>query len=232
VKHLTKSSALLALTCAGTLWGLGFVFGKIAISEMPVGAMLAFRFTIATALLLPVLFIQRKHFTISKRDYRWIVLAGFLYVPVQFILQFEGLARTSVSHASLMVATVPAMLALVAAALTRRLPNGITAIAVVSAVAGAGIVAANASNDAHISGDLLVLVSLLAAVAWIMITDRRLGANDPVASTAIMLAVGTVVLVAFEALLHGHDLIAAYSLRAWLAVVACGVLSTAFSTIL
>src|SRR5438270_2591553 len=223
MKRLSNGAALLALTGAGTLWGLGFVFGQIAISEMPVGAMLAFRFAIASLVLLPVLFIKRKRFRIAKSDSRWIVLAGLLYVPVQFILQFEGLARTSVSHASLMVATVPALLALVAAISTRRLPNAVSGAAVAAAVLGAAIVAANTANGAHLFGDVLVLVSLFAAVAWIVITDRRLAAYDAVASTAVMLAIGTLALVSFEIVAHGHDLVAAYSLRAWLSVVACAV---------
>ena len=43
---------MLALAMAGCLWGTGFYFGKIALSEMPVATMVLFRFVFACAGLL------------------------------------------------------------------------------------------------------------------------------------------------------------------------------------
>jgi len=44
-----------------------------------------------------------------------LLISAFLGVPVQFLLQFHGLARTTVSHASLMVGSMPVLLAAAAA---------------------------------------------------------------------------------------------------------------------
>jgi len=38
---------ILALAASGSLWGTGFLFGKIALAEMPVGSMVLFRFAFA-----------------------------------------------------------------------------------------------------------------------------------------------------------------------------------------
>jgi drug/metabolite transporter (DMT)-like permease len=94
---------------AGCLWGTGFYFGKIALSEMPVAAMVLFRFVFACAGLLPVMFFDRRHF--AGTEWGWVLAASLLGVPVLYLLVFKGLSLTTVSHASLMVGTLAMLLA-------------------------------------------------------------------------------------------------------------------------
>src|SRR5207248_5604595 len=103
---------MLALATAGCLWGTGFFFGKIALSEMPVATMVLFRFAFASAGLLPIIFWDRPHFNGS--EWGWVLAASVLGVPVQYLVQFKGLSLTTVSHASLMVGTLPMLLAIAA----------------------------------------------------------------------------------------------------------------------
>jgi drug/metabolite transporter (DMT)-like permease len=103
---------LLALATAGCLWGTGFFFGKIALNEMPVAAMVLFRFAFACAGLLPFIFFDRPRFAGS--EWGWVLAASVLGVPVQYLVQFKGLSLTTVSHASLMVGTLPMLLAIAA----------------------------------------------------------------------------------------------------------------------
>lgn len=231
MKRLDTHAPFLALAGAGALWGLGFAFGKVALASMPVGAMIAFRFGVATLVLLPFL-LARREFRIEKGDRRWFVLAAILFVPVQFLVQFEGLARTSVSHASLMVATVPAMLAIAASLLARRMPSRTTIAAVLGSVAGAALVAATSGKNAHFFGDLLVVLSLVAGISWVLLTQHRLHRYEPVASTAALVTIGTAALALFELAVHPRDLARAYPAGAWIAVCASGVLSTAAATLL
>ena len=44
-----------------------------------------------------------------------MLLAALFGIPIQFLLQFHGLALTTVSHASLMVGAMPVLLAAAAA---------------------------------------------------------------------------------------------------------------------
>lgn len=100
----------LFLAAAGTFWGLGFPFGKAALASMPVSAMVTYRFIAASVVLLPLLL--RGGLRIEKRDWLKFIVAAALYIPIQFLVQFEGLWLTSVTHAALMVATAPIFLAL------------------------------------------------------------------------------------------------------------------------
>src|ERR1700712_3640363 len=98
-----------ACMLASSLWGCGFVFGKIALAEMNPGAMVFYRFAFACVVLIPLLFTHRP--TFSAREWGYLLFSAFLGVPVQFLLQFEGLKLTTVSHASLMVGLMPVILA-------------------------------------------------------------------------------------------------------------------------
>src|ERR1700704_2430020 len=96
-----------ACALAGCLWGTGFFFGKLALREMSVGHMVLYRFLFATLGTMPILFASRRRSLDEKAPAwtsreRWVLLlSAALGIPIQFILQFEGLARTTVSHASL-----------------------------------------------------------------------------------------------------------------------------------
>lgn len=221
-----------ALATAGSLWGLGFVFGKIALADMPVGAMLAWRCAIASLVLLPFVFTREARTLYQPRALLFLTIAGVLFVPVQFLIQFKGLSLTSVTHASLMVAVLPGLIAIGSMLVSRKWVRGVTMGAIALSIAGAGIIVLRPDHDASITGDTLVLVSLIAAVAWILFTERYLASFSPIPMTAIMLTIGTIVLIAIVGTFGRGDLVHMYPLRAMLAVAASGIFSTAASTIL
>src|ERR1700685_2793442 len=99
-----------ALALAGAFWGTGFILCKIAFREMSVTTDVALRLAFGSLILLPFLFRKTKRFT--RRDFWLMALASAIGIPVQFLVQFEGLSLTTASHASLMVSTLPVLLAL------------------------------------------------------------------------------------------------------------------------
>ena len=102
-----------SLRACRCLWGTGFYFGRLALNEMSVEYMVLYRFLFACVGLLPVAIVKRVRLTWPET--RLLLVAAALGVPVQFLLQFHGLALTTVSHAALMVGTVPVLLAAAAA---------------------------------------------------------------------------------------------------------------------
>lgn len=104
-----------SLAFAGCLWGTGFFFGKIALEEMSVTENVIFRFLFGSVVLFPFLLKRRRPFRV--KEFSLLLLAGVIAVPVQFLVQFEGLRLTTVSHASLVVATLPMLLAAGSAAM-------------------------------------------------------------------------------------------------------------------
>jgi drug/metabolite transporter (DMT)-like permease len=93
-KRHSSAVPMLALATAGCLWGTGFFFGKIALTEMPVASMVLFRLAFASAGLLPAIFYDRPHFDRSEWEWEWVFAAAVLGVPVLFLMQFKGLSLT------------------------------------------------------------------------------------------------------------------------------------------
>lgn len=225
---------VLALIAAGCLWGTGFFFGKIALSEMPVATMILFRLAFACAGLLPFIFFD--HLRFAGSEWGWILAASVLGVPVLFLVQFKGLSLTTVSHASLMVGTLPMLLAISAVLFSgERLHFG-GWIALIASTVGAGLIALSSkrvsgTTHATVRGDLLVVLSMFAAIAWILISKRLMRQHSPVMVTASVFWIGTVILAAVVTITWGVPSVH-YSTRAWIAVAEQGLFATASATVL
>src|ERR1700722_12502301 len=128
-----------ACTAAGSLWGCGLFFGKVELAEMSVGHMVLYRFAFAALALLPLLVTHPPKF--NRREWGVLLLASFLGVPVQFLLQFYGFSLTTVSHASLMVGTMPVILAVGAAIFAHERMDKLGWAALVGSTVGAALIA-------------------------------------------------------------------------------------------
>ena len=236
-----KNRALGFASCAlaSSLWGCGFYFGKIALAEMNVGAMVLYRFLFATLALTPLLLLHRPRF--SRADWALLLLASFLGIPLQFLIQFSGLALTTVSHASLMVGTLPVLLAVAATLFAHERMDRTGWFALTLSTLGATLIAlgarhATGASGPTLGGDMLVVLSLVIALAWILINKRLMQRHSPVTVTAYGVAAGTAMLLLVVPILYrqpfGPPPIAAISLKAWLALAASGLLCTAATTLL
>jgi drug/metabolite transporter (DMT)-like permease len=225
---------IIALAAAGCLWGTGFFFGKVALSEMPVASMVLFRFAFTCAGLLPVIFFDRPRFT--GGEWGWVLLASVFGVPVQYLVQFKGLSLTTVSHASLMVATLPMLLAIAAVFFSGERLHLAGWLALVASTTGAGLIALSSkkvsgSTHASIRGDLLIVLSMFAAIAWILISKRLMRQHSAVMVTAFVYWIGGVLLASFVITTWGVPSVH-YSTRAWVAVAEQGLFATATTTLL
>ncbi|MGB7987478.1 MAG: DMT family transporter, partial [Terracidiphilus sp.] len=95
-------SACFAASC---LWGTGFYFSRLALNEMSVDYMVLYRILFACLGVLPVALVCRVRF--SGAEWRTLLISAAFGIPISCMLQFGGLALTTVSHASLMVGAMP-----------------------------------------------------------------------------------------------------------------------------
>jgi drug/metabolite transporter (DMT)-like permease len=228
------------LAVAGMLWGTGFVFGKWALDELSVGHMILYRFAFASLALAPVAW-QRPASTrarIDRRDVPIFLVAALLGVPLQFLVQFEGLRRTTVSHASLMVGILPALLGAGAAILGEHVSStrwaALGASVLGAALIALGAVAERSAGGATVLGDGLVILSLIVAVAWMLLSQRLMTGRrpySPVVTSAYIIIAGTVMLAIWVVAREGPPPLA-LSARTWISVAAQGLLATALTTLL
>jgi drug/metabolite transporter (DMT)-like permease len=233
---LEKRRALGFAACAvaSCFWGCGFFFGKIALAEMSFAHMVLYRFLFAMPALLPLLVTHRPG--LNRREWGLLVAASFFGVPVQFLIQFYALSITTVSHAALMVGTMPVILAVGATVFAHERMDLVGWMALAGSTCGAGMIAlgagSHAKGGATLAGDLLVVVSLLIALSWILINKELMERHSHVVVTAYGLAIGTLMLMVWVPVQYGMPPVAGVSMKAWLALAGSGVLCTATTTLL
>ncbi|HSU18594.1 MAG TPA: EamA family transporter [Acidobacteriaceae bacterium] len=230
-----RSLGFAACALASTFWGCGFFFGKIALAEMNSGAMVLYRFLFAALGLLPFLISHRPG--LERREWLVLLFASFLGVPLQFLFQFHGLALTTVSHAALMVGTMPVILAVGATLFAHERLHIVGWIALAVSTTGAALIALGgnrhtAGSGPTLRGDMFVVLSLFIALFWVLLNQRLVTRHSPIVITAYGLCAGTLMLLAFVPFTYGAPPLHGVSLKAWLALAASGFLCTATSTLL
>ena len=231
-----RGTGFAACALASAFWGCGFFFGKVALAEMNVGAMVFYRFAFAMLGLLPMLFTHPSH--LNRREWSWLLLGSFLGIPLQFLIQFRGLSMTTVSHASLMVGTMPVILAIGAVIFAGERLRALGWIALAVSTAGAALIAlggnhhATAGNGPTLAGDALVVVSMVIALFWILINQRLIARHSPVVVSAYGLLAGFLMLCVCVPPVWGVPPVHGISLKAWGALAASGLLCTASTTLL
>jgi drug/metabolite transporter (DMT)-like permease len=232
-KH--RTFGFLAAALASSFWGCGFFFGKIALAEMNVGAMVFYRFAFATLGLLPLLILHRPSF--NAAEWRILLFGSFLGVPLQFLLQFKGLSLTTVSHAALMVGTLPVILAVGATLFAKERLHALSWATLALSTAGAALIAVGGRHNAAANGpsltcDLLVVVSMFISVFWILFNKRLMELHNHIVVTAYGLVAGTLMLALYVPFAYGPPPVHGISLKVWAALAASGLLCTAATTLL
>ncbi|HWD64952.1 MAG TPA: DMT family transporter [Solirubrobacteraceae bacterium] len=179
---------ILALAGAGALWGLTVPLSKLALPWLPPAWLTSVRFLIA----IPVLALAGRGGLRQALRPR-VVGAGALGFGAVLVLQNAGIARTSVSHAALLVGAVPVLVALFSAARGQASRRPLIWLGYALALAGIGLVAGYGGGGASDRGDLLVIGSAVLSALFIYLQPGVLGDRDPAAVTAVQFAGGLLV---------------------------------------
>jgi drug/metabolite transporter (DMT)-like permease len=238
-----------ACALASCLWGTGFYFGRLALNEMSVESMVLYRFLFASLGMLPVmLFHPGARVRLTGAELRLLLIAAAFGVPIQFLLQFHGLVRTTVSHASLMVGAMPVMLAVAAAVFAGEKLDWLGWGSLCGSTLGAALVTLGGSRTGAghevptLLGDLMVIGSLFIALAWILLSKKLMETHSPPVVTAYTILSGAAMLAVWVLgpwLLSPltHRVVQAppfahVSTTAWVALAISGLLCTATTTLL
>jgi drug/metabolite transporter (DMT)-like permease len=216
--------------------------------------MVLYRFLFACVGLLPVALLNPVRFT--RSEIRILLTSSLFGIPVQFLIQFHGLAHTTVSHASLMVGSMPVLLGVAAAIFAGEHLDRFGWVALVASTIGAALIVLGghigvpdlihrgpaAQDEPTLYGDLLVVLSLCTALTWILLSKKLMKTHSPVVVTAYSIVAGTLMLVAWTVgpmLLNpwrsnkvAPPPFAHVSPTAWIALAVSGLACTATTTFL
>lgn len=228
---MTRVDLYLLLTAI--IWGSNYSVIKYVVQQVPGRAFNGLRLLIASAVFLLVISTSRRDHVrrLTARDWAVVVLLGVVGQFLYQILFIEGLSRTSVLNASIIIACTPAAVSLVSAAVGHeRLPLahwlgtalsfvGVTLIVRGGAVSGAG----------SLTGDLMMIACVLCWTVY-TVAGRPLLANySPITITGLSMAIGTVIFLPFAAADFARTPWAEVRVVAWVCVVFSSLLALNFS---
>ena len=219
--------ATAALIAACTIWGTAFAFGKIALQELSVSQLVLLRFSLASLALLPAL-LRAASPRLQPGDLPRVLLVGLLAVPVTFLLQFHGLALTTVTRASLIIGSMPPLLALGSSIFLGEKPRRSVRAAIAGSVLGIALVAGTPGAGGSLVGDGLVLSSCLVSVAWVLMNKSLSEKYGALVATAALILAGTITLAPITIIQDGLPHVS-LTLRTWGAVIFLGLFCTALS---
>ncbi len=224
--------AWLAFAAMSTIWGVPYMFIKIAVDGGAPPALVAWgRVTLAAAVLL-VLSVRAGVLGSLRGALPWVAAYGVVEIAVPFPLIAYGEQRIPSSMAAIMIATVPLLLALVSLRYGRVERPTRTRMAGLM-IGFAGVVALVGIDVAGTPGELPGVLALLGAAAGYtagpLILERHLLSLDPRATMGAGLAVASLALAPLAAATAPAAVPSAGALAS---IVVLGLLCTALAFVI
>ena len=234
--HWSSADTLVMLTVC--IWGTNFSVVKFGLSELPPLAFNAVRFLLSTVVLALATRVAGQSWRFERRHWPLMIGLGLLGNALYQLLFIYGAAATTADNAALILATVPAWVALGGSWLGlervgRRgwLGVGLSFAGIVLIVLGADRGAEFHFGGASLEGDLLVLAGTLCWSAFTLLGRLAMRHYRPLAVTSFCTVAGGVPLV----LLGLPELAGlergAVSPAAWAAAVYSGLFAIALATL-
>ncbi len=222
-----RRRAVAALIAAGLMWGTTVPLSKVALVWLSPAWLTCARFGLAAFILLAA---SRSGL---RAAFRLPVLAsGALGYGGSVLLQNAGIAGTSVSHAALLIGAVPVLVAIMAAVVNRATARPLAWSGFAVSLAGVGLVTATSMPGASggggtgITGDALILASVVLSAALMVAQPRLLRGRDPVAVTAVQFIGATAGVLPIAVCTGGLPAVSTAALSHVLATVALAVAGT------
>jgi O-acetylserine/cysteine efflux transporter len=194
-----RSHTFAALISAGLLWGTTVPLSKLALHWLPPGWLTFVRFAVAAAILLPA--AARRELRAAFRPA--VLASGALGYGGSVVVQNAGITRTSVTHAALLIGTVPVLVAIIAAVWHRTVARPVAWAGFALSLAGVGLVTGGRGGGASAAGDGLVLASLVLSATFTVAQARLLRGRNPIAMTAVQFLGAALAVLPFAAVTEG-----------------------------
>jgi drug/metabolite transporter (DMT)-like permease len=195
-----SARAWIAFACMGLLWGIPYLFIKVAVDDGVPPAFVAWsRVLLAAAILLALAWRAGSLGSLRGKG-RWLAAYAFLEISIPFPMIAVGEQHVSSSLAAILIAAVPLFIALLALrfdpserATGSRLVGLFVGLGGVVALVGIDV----AGRTDELLGAGAIVLAAMGYAAGPMIFKRHLGEFDPRATMGASLAIAAVFLTPF-----------------------------------
>ncbi|EST52296.1 multidrug ABC transporter permease [Brevibacillus panacihumi W25] len=169
-----SSLSLLAVIIAILLWSTSFVGTKIAYSSFPPLTLGAARFVIASMILGAIMLARKEFARPAPKDIGLMGLSGVLGTTLYFALENIGLELTTASSAALIVASYPAITALLEFIFFRVKISMVKSLGIVMAVFGVYLISGSstAESSGQLTGNVILILAGFVFAGYSFITRK------------------------------------------------------------
>jgi drug/metabolite transporter (DMT)-like permease len=213
------------LFAVAVFWGASFNAGELAVQAMPPLTVTAWRFIIATMLMLLLFLAKERPSWDSIRSSLWVyILLGIVGVFATNALQFTALKYTQPLHPALIMATNPILTSILAVPLLKENIRIRQILGMLCSMVGVLFVITNGELSQVISISLGDFFAMGANITWALygvLGRKLLRSSTPLATSTMTMAVATVCFLPF-ANHYTADVSRASLTIAWVSIVFMG----------
>jgi drug/metabolite transporter (DMT)-like permease len=190
----------LGMLFVALIWGSNFPISKYVLGQMRPLAFNSLRYVGASLLLLTIVWIVYRDFTIARQDIPRLLFVGLVGNGLNQILWIEGLALTRAGNSSLIIATSPLFVALMNAILGQERMTRRTWVGILLALGGVVAIITNSGSAfgldrSTLLGDVITLFAAITWAAYAISSKPLVGQYPPLKMTALSMATATPVLL-------------------------------------
>lgn len=221
------------LLLAQAMWAGSYVAMKVAGEAMPVGAVVVYRYGLASfayLFLIPFVGLPR----LKKRDWALVAVLGVINFALTPTLQVESLRLTRAADVSLLIGLEPILTVILAGLILREQLNPRIAGAMVLGLAGVWVLSDPASGGDEAArnrlwGNLLFLGSLLCEATVTISGGRLAKLYSPLPTIAAMKAFGLIAAVIFYGPVVAATNPSSFDAGAWTSLIYMALLPSLFA---
>jgi drug/metabolite transporter (DMT)-like permease len=223
------------LLLAILIWGFAYVVTKSGLDAVPPMMFALLRYSVASLLLVP-LALARGGLARLPQPVPWktLILMAIVGVALYYVLFNLALAYTSASRTALIQSAFPAIVAIMAVFWLRERVTGQRFTGIGLAIVGVVLIVAtqdDATARNPLLGNTLAFASVLSWSAYTILA-KRLSNADPIAVTAVISLIGTVLLVPATLIENADVSLSSIPRDGWFAILYLGGLASAASYLL
>jgi drug/metabolite transporter (DMT)-like permease len=230
------NSADLFLTFTIIFWGVNFSVVKFALAALPPLAFNGLRFTVASTTMLILVLLQGGRFNFRARHIPALIGLGLLGNTAYQLLFIFGVSQTTADNASLILATVPAWVALIGTIAGVEhvqakgwLGVGLSLAGIVTIILGSNRQAEFQFGNATLWGDGLILLATLCWSGYTLLTRPLMRHYGSATVTSFSTLMGTIPLVLLSIVPLRQLEWSSVPVSAWVALIFSGVFGIALA---
>jgi len=213
------------------VWALAFPFITIGLEKLSFVNLTIMRFLVVCIVFIIVLSLQPKRFSkLHKQDIIPIFLLGFFGVMVYHFGLNYGEQSISPGAASLIIATIPIIIVVLAIIFLREKISLKSLIGIILSLSGVIVISAWGTKDAtieieYIYAALAVIIAAIMGAIYTIVGKKLLERYSGLSLTVYAILLGSIGLIPFVSK-SLFDEVATMSINHWIAILFLGVFST------